>query len=722
MGKKRFLILTAIIAFLGLGYNKGYADSNNLTQVDVKKSSVADSIDVTFYTTGENSNSVVTRKGSNRYVVLLPNVNSSAISPTLANVKDLVANVNVKHVDDGIGGYTKVTFETTKPINIKTYTKKSSPLTQAQKDTQTIIAQNNAKPAATKAQTSEKPAVKTTQAKATETKPAVQKTEKVPAKQTANKTSTTPKLIPVEVPTSKIQPIKNNKSTDVKVQPKTQKATEQKAQPKAVENVQKPVAQAKNDFIDSNYVPKMKYDDKGNRLVNLEPRVSHANNSNVTDNNAKANAPEPISEDISSKTIIDNNLNQNEEQKSKFPYWILLVGGSVVTFGILYLVFDAMRHSSEKDSKRLQSFFTLSNKNQARRRRKEYYDIVNNNDLNWQEKYRLYTEKEKQNNPVTQNEDASFITNLGATQKAVIMPQEKNESQVSGNKFNKLIRKSEKSQNEILSEKLQAKISQMEHALAQTPKLKPFVETPSGVQSEDTSILRTFSDIKLKSFSKPLSLKETNRSLIENEQTVSNTNNYQEGKFVNLRKSPLSVNRRKSASSELNKDESKEFNNEYLTNNNGENQMKKEKENYLVSSLDEYLSILDNEASKPASKVSVAESLSSIKPYNKVSNSTGTTNPISKNSTSFAMGGGLIIKSGYNIDDKKGIYLVNIEGVSAVVGRINDKTFMLKKFDKIIDRPLQVRQEDDNVYIVRAGSYKCLVDVAEDKMGTLIEI
>ena len=47
---------------------------------------------------------------------------------------------------------------------------------------------------------------------------------------------------------------------------------------------------------------------------------------------------------------------------------------------------------------------------------------------------------------------------------------------------------------------------------------------------------------------------------------------------------------------------------------------------------------------------------------------------------------------------------------------------MLKKFDKVIDKQLQVRQDDDHVYIVRAGSYKCLVDVTTDKMGTLIEI
>ena len=55
-----------------------------------------------------------------------------------------------------------------------------------------------------------------------------------------------------------------------------------------------------------------------------------------------------------------------------------------------------MNHANEKDKTRLDSFYKLSAQNQAKRRRREYNDIVNNNELNWQEKYKLYTEKEQQ--------------------------------------------------------------------------------------------------------------------------------------------------------------------------------------------------------------------------------------------------------------------------------------------------------------------------------------
>ena len=106
----------------------------------------------------------------------------------------------------------------------------------------------------------------------------------------------------------------------------------------------------------------------------------------------------------------------------------------------------------------------------------------------------------------------------------------------------------------------------------------------------------------------------------------------------------------------------------------------------------------------------------------------GVTSPISRGSNPMNKSehtpymNGLIVKSGYNIDSEKGFYLVNIDGVSALVGRIKDNIFILKKFDYVVDKPLQVRPDDANVYIVRVGKFKCLVDVSKDKMGTLIEI
>ena len=740
MGKnKRNIIVAATLAMLFTSFNPAIADSlSNLLQMDVKKSSAADTVDVTFYTTGEASNSVVTRKANNRYVVLLPNTSSTAsVAPSIGGVKDLITDVEVKHVNDGIGGYTKVTFGTTKPINIKTHMKKTNPLTQAQKDSQAIIAKNNAvtKPATEqpKAQATPKEVTKTT-TNNTQTKPVTQAT--------TQKTST-PKVIPVSVPKAPVVASTPKKETvkpkvEQKVQPKavTQPKVEAKVQPKVV--TKQPVAQTPSDT----YVPRMKFDKNGKRIIDLEPRVSHKI---VVEQPTKSVKVEPLVAEeqapirevapVVAESAIETPVSTPSKTSHDMPVWILFAGGGVALLGILYLMYDAMKHANEKDQSRLESFFKLSSQSAAKRRRREYYDIANNKDLNWQEKYKMYVEKEERRKPKKDESAMSYITDMSGLKKAIVEPEVQVEQPVqevvSAPKAELKPQPIVKSHEDVVKEKLQAKISQMEHSLAQTPTLKEPEEVSNEVKSEDNAITNKISEIKLKSFSKPVSLKETQRSLLEDDKKISRNKSYEEGRFVKLSNSPLSVNRRKSGASKLAISDLLTTGSKYLT-NNGEMKMSKENENYLVSSLNEYISLLDSEATSTAtvSRNSVADTLSQVKSSSAQAMSrSGVSNPISrgsnpmtKNASPATYMNGLIVKSGYNIDSEKGFYVVNIDGVSALVGRIKDNIFVLKKFDQVVDKPIQVRQDHGSVYIVRVGGFKCLVDVSKDKMGTLIEI
>lgn len=762
MGKRKNIVVAAVLAMLVTGFSAANADSlNNLLQMDVKRASATDTVDVTFYTTNDSANSVVTRKSNNRYVVLLPNTSSSSsATPGIGGVKDLITNVEVKNVNDGMGGYTKVTFETVKPINIKTHMKKTNPLTQAQKDSKAIIAKNTTPAAAqsTKTQTTAqtKPAVQT---KSAATTPAASKPA-TPAQPAAQKTSAPnkivnniPKIIPIEFPKSKTQTQK----------PKAEKPAQQQKQVNTQPKVQfQPIQQTKPASKTAavhteTYVPKMKFDADGNRMIDLEPRITH---SIVTDKAKPAQQAQdteitkqleqlPIAQE--SEQLLDSEATAvetpQEQNTTHFPMWILAAGGSILALGVLYLVFDALSHANEKDQTRLKSFFNMSSKNQARRRRREYYDIVNNEDLNWQEKYKLYTEKEEERKPKPNKNasDMSYVTDMSGLRKAVIVPEKEEQNTQTPSKMNILQsssrkisaadinrQKVEKSHEEIVREKLQAKISQMEHALAQTPELKEPEEISNDVKSEDNVIMHKISDIKLKSFSKPVTLKETHRTLAEEEKKVTRNKSYKEGRFVKLKNSPLSVSRRQSASSDLQASDLIGTGNKYLT-NSGEMKMNKENENYLVSSLDEYLSILDSEeTSTTAIAKAPTHNLSQIKSSTSEAMSrSGVTNPIARGSSPMTKSNinkplpymnGLIVKSGYNIDSEKGFYVVNIDGVSALVGRIKDSIFILKKFDHVVDKPLQVRPDSNNVYIVRVGKFKCLVDVSKEKMGTLIEI
>jgi len=751
MINKRNIISAAVLLSLISGFTAAEANSNNLLQMDVKRASTANTVDVTFYTTGDSTNSVVTRKSNNRYVVLLPNVSgSNSIVPGLGGVKDLITDVDVKHVNDGLGGYTKVTFGTTQPVNIKTYMKKTAPLTQEQKDYKNLIAQNN-KPATQSQPKIEQPAPKQSTAK-----PTVQSTPKQPVQQKPQTTQTAkPKTTqPVQTPTAKVsilpkisftpitppkakieQPKKINNVVQPKVQPKI-------AEPK--ENVTIPSMLAQST---DNYVPKMKFDENGKRHIDLEPRINHATQNDETVNNQSTEVSTTAIPDV---TMPENEMQTQEqpfaletpptEEKSrgfKFPLWILAGGGTLFGLIVLFLVLDAVSHSSKKDSDRLKSFFNLSSKNQAIRRRREYNDIINDETLNWQEKYKKYTEKDKELHPV-RTSDFSYVTDMSASKKAIVTP---DNNKISNSGKNSLSNKSTgafdglkdsikniPADKEKMNEKLRAKIAQMEHSLAQTRQEEPN-EVSDKVKSEDDAITTSISDVKLKSFAKSVSLHETNRTLLSEEKKQPKLKASKEGRFVKLKSSPLNVSKRKSASTDLNVSNTSD--NIYLSNNNGEMEMNTQNENYSLTSVDEYMSILDTEEKNRvirAKKDAIADTLAQVRPSTETKRSA--TNPISRTSNPMLKSKtnsnqymkGLIVKSGYNIDSDKGFYIVNIDGTSALVGRIKDNVFVLKKFNYIVDKPLQVRLDYGSVYIVKVAGFKCLVEVSDEKMGTLVEI
>ena len=63
-----------------------------------------------------------------------------------------------------------------------------------------------------------------------------------------------------------------------------------------------------------------------------------------------------------------------------------------------------------------------------------------------------------------------------------------------------------------------------------------------------------------------------------------------------------------------------------------------------------------------------------------------------------------------------------MSGKSAIVGRINNKVYVLKKIDKHLDGKITVVEDKPNSYIVKVADYKSIVNVKADKMKVLVEI
>ncbi len=579
--KKSNLISIAIL--LGLMTPVVFADNaNSLVQLDLKRTS-NDAVNVTLFTTNTyNDNVMVRKKSDNKYVILIPKVQSSGYSASNLNgVRDLVSNVDVKTVNDTSGGYTKVTLITTKPLEIKTSARLSAPVTAEQRETQTLIAQANA--------------VKNTISR-----------QDVPPKLREQKTEVTVNKAPAEKPVKKAEP----KKQEVK-----------KPEIKLVE-------------IDPEKIQRQE------RKLHLEEMKQEAR--------LEQNIPEELPE--LPETVVNEEqpvqdiqeMPQRPSVKHKAKKAGLGLFAILGLFALLRLFKGSVKNYIPQET-------FIDSVVPSEPEIDTVSDIVDNSELSWKEKYQMYLDKSA--TPVSRGE----------------------------NKGNYMF---------IKTPNIEKKRERLERLV--TEPVFDIVE-PEIVESEDEVISKT---IKLKAFGKrSKSLKMTSRD-------KSRFRKYEveiplhEQKNIELGESMLHSNPRSFADANL------------KITDVDKKRIKYEPKEYIMSSVDEYFSILDKEQPKvTAPKVSAS-------------------NPIARhrneNKSSYLKG--LIVKSGFNIDDSKGFYLVNKDGQNALIGKVNEEVFVLKRFDKNVTSPIQVRHDKDNVYMVKAGDFKSLVEVNEDKMGVLIEL
>ena len=592
------------------------ANASNLVQMDIKKTS-DNAVDVTFYTTGANSNPLVTRKSNNKYVVLMPNVaGSSASTPDLSAVKDIISDVNIKNVDDGMSGYTKVTFITTKPLNIKTYMQKAAPLSSEEKEAKALIAQVKTHPKQTVA-------------------PAAPKKEAPKTKVTSS--TGAPKAVKNETKQNNILPKQAAKKPEKALQIDT---------PKPVENIIKTVT------------PKQ---------IENKPAAPEVSN--------KLDIKEVEKIEQISKTKLP--------EKSSKAAWAVVV----LPLAALYMLFRMIRNSIQKSNALKASF--AENLAEKPLVQENYDDIINDTELNWQERYQKFVEESNGN--------------------------------IKKRKYNFI------KTDDTISEIDQKRI-ELENTLTKTPEIyqpheiEIFDESEPEVRSEDDTIQK---EIRLTAFAKPISLHTAHRNRVK--KPLPKMPRMKEGKFVKLQENPLNTTSRRFKNANLKVSDLIKTGSQYIPEGTQDVNMIENEQNYIMSSIDEYFALLDKEqarkVTRPDNDLSrkVAASLAQVKPSMKIkpARAGASSNPIEKKNEDYL--NGLVVKSGYNIDENRGFYLVSLDGVTALVGRVNEEIFVLKKFDQNVDN-LQVRLDNENVYMVKAGDFKSLVDVDETKMGVLIEL
>ena len=758
---KKSLIISALAAMLTLIGSVSYAANSDLLKMDIHKTEAADTVSVVFYTTGDKTNTVVTRKGNDKYVVLLPNVSgNSSVVPNLGGVKDYITAVDVRNINDGIGGYTKVTFTTTKPVNIQAFVKKTLPLTKAQLDYKDLIAKNNAKPAL-RTTSAEQPKQTVQSKTAAQPKTATQSKAATQTKTTAQpKAVAQPKTASEVIRSVATNPIfqKPASKTKIKITPNTTQNTNiqepqkivqqpkvQVVQTKPVEpkvSQVKPVSQkpVKEDIL-AQQTPVLPQEKPRQTVQDLDLTQAFAlsNETKALENQASKELPEKTvvqpktATNTQVKKTVKSKVNKaksfaignlkNLSQKKKIGLGLLAL--MIMMFGIL-----------RKSSKKKNEYGPVNNQfaaNTSTVNSGQYQDIIDNNELNWQEKYKLVSEqakqKEQQNsyiatipakpvNSAFTNSVSDIQNHTGKTIKVDYGADIDSRGLLSGNFGYRThgIQMKVSNREEYQKQRLQDTISQMGHSMGD---YSVYEENSNDVISVDRSIMKHFEDVRQKVSKTQRVLKMSDRHKFKNKKSsfansIKSDVIKQSGK-LGLKKTKLTKERKNSNITSLHPDK-------MVTLKNEAEYMEKD---YSQASLKEYLSILDMEE-KIKSQAKPAPQKQEKIVY-EVEKTTRATNPFNKITMPKALETvnsmkNMSIKSKYSIDKNKELCLVDMGGKSAIIGKINDDIRVLKKFDKEINVPLQVRHDDNNVYMVKAGKYKSLVDMNDSKMELLLEI
>lgn len=654
--KSKIIGIALLLAIASAPVSGTFANGgNNLVQLDLKKSS-NNSVNVTLFTSnGYNDNVMVRKKSDNKYVILIPKVQSSGYSASNLNgVRDLVSNVDVKTVNDTNGGYTKVTLITTKPLNIKTSAQKSSPVTEEQKEYKTLIAQANA--------------VKNNIGKQeTPQQKHAQKTEITVNKAAASVTQKTNKTTTQTNSAKQIEKQKNApkiKLTEVNPQAKKEKQDRQIRRAQLAELIQEVKQEKIAEHIpDKTVAP---------TVPASAPVVNNVPVQEVKDIKEMPKVEQPKKTSILSKI-------KHKAKKGLKPVGITLAS----LFGLIFIS-RLIRAIAATTKEVKASFVEQLAQNHSNSESFKYNDITDDAELSWQEKYKRYLDASAKPVPRAGNKgNYTFI-------KTPAEP----------------VRKLNRKRNDL--EKMVTEI-----AKSHTNEIQPEIVE---VQNEDDAIQKA---IKFKAFdSHRATLDTTSRDKIRSRfKKYENELPLHEQKNVELGKSILHSNPRKLKGANLDVADV------------DKNRIKYDPSDYIMSSVDEYLSILDKESEKAPQQVSIEQTpvLPAVKAIDKTEIrpiAKSQTNPITKqhSETKASYLNGLIVKSGYNIDNNKGFYIVNVDGKSALIGKVNDEVFVLKRFDSNVTNPIQVRHDNANVYMVKAGGFKSLVEVTNDKMGVLIEL
>ena len=700
------LILLLCLSLTNFTSNQALAE-NTLNQVDVRRNA-SDGLEFTLYTSSPYAdNVVVTKKSDNKYVILMPNVNNAPnAKPDFSAVKDIVSDLDVRAVNDGQGGYTKVTVITNRPVDIKTNTAKTAPVTQEQREYRALIAQQKSKPSAPPIiqEKTESNSFKLPEIQPTKTAADIVSV-KSNSKESDNKNITTQtKQIKVANNTQTKKVSETKPAVNKKVVPAEKKQLKElnniiptaikKTEPIKIESKEEKLIPDEKVSLNNEIKKEVSVPETKQPEQNIEP---------INDNDKQIQSQENIKPLIALSKDISKIKNKILGRMPKnMPITIAVI---LIPILCIIALFNLIRASLRNSNLLKKSFMDNIAKRKNVAQVPNYDNIINNENLSWQEKYQQYVDASGE-----KPESAKKVSKYNFVKEIPIDENIKAEfiEEEPAEKLERIMQASPDIEKTIIADD----ITETETALANT----------DNIADETVTINKTLSKtIKLKAFAEKTALEETHRNKKIKHRRI-HLEIPKEMPHINLGYSKLHTNPRTFKNATLSVSDLIANSNKLL---NIKPEFKEDKNDYEMISIDEYFNIMSDDKSNVTSSLSkvVANSLDKSKSTKLENKSIPTisSNPIRPAKKENPLSG-LLIKSKFDINKDSGFYLVSLEGKSAVIGKVKDEIFVLKKFDRNITKPLQVRKDNQNVYMIKADDFKSLVEVNNDKMGVLIEL
>lgn len=607
----KYIINTVV--FLSLFFTgAAFAQSGNSILSTTVRQTASNGLNITFFTKGENSEApIVKDKGNNQYVILLPNLtDATGKQPDFRTASELVSDVHVKTINEGAVTYTKVTVTTKRPVSVKAETRRTSQSVSELSGVNDIVSKVNL------------------------INQDIQASKNIQTVNVAQKSPALPKM-------NSVQDILNNKNLI-----SAQKAESVKP---AVTITPAPKAESiaahvpANTKVIKNDTKKLQNENIKNirqeavkNIDTVEKNIKNAVADNILVNEEEPEvALPPLNNEAETvKEIVPPKKGMNFGKIISSPIMLVslfLFGGLLLALFLISKVKSALTDSEDINNSFIERMNTAIPSN-----KKDFSELAQNQNLNWQEKYASFKEGK------AEEQQQELNAHIGAEPDEDL---------------------------DIVEDYVEPEPEEVEIVPLMKNTPNPFASAYQNVHSSGDVIAHSMKrGVGLTSFEEERTLTQTRR------------NTGLKHRFKSFDTNPL----------------------EGLTRNM----------NALMDT------VVQMEQEKPAVSAPVQPSIESAAPAPEIR--ANSTSPIQRAQAPAKKK--MKIKESRAIDENRGFYLVDMDDKLALMGRINDKFTVLKKFDDKEKKTLQVRRDKDNLYMVRTDGFKALVDVDGSKMGVLAEL